>query len=103
MKYFFQSILIGSFILAASLTMADPPPWAPAHGWRAKHAYYYYPSQQVYFSPEQQRYFWLEGSAWRVGIQLPNWIILGPKVTVDLDTTKPYTQHSYIKGQYPPK
>lgn len=26
-----------------------PPPWAPAHGYRAKHSYHYYPSAEVYF------------------------------------------------------
>jgi len=29
-----------------------PPPWAPAHGHRAKYRYQYYPSTSVYFDVE---------------------------------------------------
>lgn len=99
-RIFFASTLLMSL---STLSLANPPPWAPAHGWRAKHPYYYYPSQQVYYSPEQARYFWLQGTSWQVGVKLPSWITLGQRVTVDLNTTTPYTQHAYIKGQYPPK
>ncbi|SOD89346.1 hypothetical protein [Caenispirillum bisanense] len=29
----------GGLLLDAGAALADPPPWAPAHGWRAKHEY----------------------------------------------------------------
>lgn len=29
----------GGLVLDAGAALADPPPWAPAHGWRAKHEY----------------------------------------------------------------
>ena len=55
----------GTTLLAAAPVFADPPHWAPAHGWRAKHhhphyvygypyrvpAYVYYPPQPVYVPP----------------------------------------------------
>ena len=34
-----------------------PPPWAPAHGYRAKYQYYYYPSSYVYFDTKKKLYF----------------------------------------------
>ena len=30
-----------STVMSAPLALADPPPYAPAHGWRAKHDPYY--------------------------------------------------------------
>ena len=55
-----------AFCLGMSVpALADPPPWAPAHGRRAKevheYRYVYYPAQQVYYAPEQQLWFWMGG------------------------------------------
>ena len=50
----------GTALLTAAPVFADPPYWAPAHGWRAKHhqphyyrapAYVYYPAVPVYVAP----------------------------------------------------
>jgi hypothetical protein len=30
--------ILGSALLPAAAALADPPPWAPAHGWRAHHS-----------------------------------------------------------------
>ncbi len=38
-----------------------PPPWAPAHGYRAKHRYRYYPSAEIYFDLGRGIYFYYEG------------------------------------------
>src|SRR5918996_4735374 len=43
---------------------ADPPPWAPAHGYRAKHRYVYYPDGDIYYVPDSRLRFWLSGSGW---------------------------------------
>jgi hypothetical protein len=61
-----------------------PPAHAPAHGYRAKHRYRYYPSCSVYFDIGRSVYFYL-GS-----------------VEVEMDTDKPYLQHKYHKQKYPP-
>ncbi|NIM99338.1 MAG: hypothetical protein GTO24_15065, partial [candidate division Zixibacteria bacterium] len=53
-----------------------PPPWAPAHGYRAKHGYYYYPSQYVYYDVKRGVYFYIEGDGWRVSGRLPSHIHL---------------------------
>ena len=54
----------GTTLFAAAPVFANPPHWAPAHGWRAKHHFhqrpvviyapapvYYYPPQPVYVPP----------------------------------------------------
>ncbi len=99
----FSVILLGGLVLHYQNAFAKPPPWAPAHGYRAKHQYYYYPARQVYFNPQTKQYFWLQAGAWTVGFQLPNSIQIGglSPVMLDLDTTRPYTQHSWIKQKYP--
>lgn len=55
------ALAAGTTLLAASPAFADPPHWAPAHGWRAKHhhphyvyrapAYVYYPARPVVVVP----------------------------------------------------
>lgn len=89
--------------LAAAPVWADPPPWAPAHGYRAKqHRYIYYPAYQVYYAPETSLWFWFGGGQWRTGVNLPTGIVLSgvPGVSVVLDTGYPYQQHDYVVERY---
>lgn len=81
-----------------------PPPWAPAHGHRAKHRYYYYPSAFVYFDIDRKVYFYLEGSTWRIVKKAPSVILSAPDeyVVIDLDTDKPYIYFDEHKRKYPP-
>lgn len=81
-----------------------PPAHAPAHGYRAKHQYRYYPSCSVYFDIGRSVYFYLEGDTWRVSVELPNHlrVRLGDSVVVEMDTDKPYLEHEYYKQKYPP-
>jgi hypothetical protein len=99
------------FILALGLTglltgqqvHADPPPWAPAHGQRAKqHPYTYYPEYGIYYGPESRMWFWLEGSSWRIGATLP--VDYRPYTTggvsIELGTERPYEEHNLVVDQY---
>jgi hypothetical protein len=81
-----------------------PPAHAPAHGYRAKHRYRYYPSCSVYFDMGREVYFYLEGDNWRVSVELPGYlrVRLGGSVVVEMDTDKPYLKHKYHKQKYPP-
>jgi len=76
-----------------------PPPHAPAHGYRAKHRYRYYPSCRVYYDTERQIYFYLQSDEWRVSVSLPNdlHLRLGDYVTLDMDTDKPYAHYTEQK------
>jgi hypothetical protein len=80
-----------------------PPAHAPAHGYRAKHQYRYYPCCNVYHDQDRGMYFWLKGDGWAVGASLPADLQfgLGASVNLDLDTDKPYTLHAEHVQQYP--
>jgi hypothetical protein len=82
-----------------------PPAHAPAHGYRAKHQYRYYPSSNVYKDTERGIYFYLKGDKWEVGASLPLPLQdgLGESVSLELDTDKPYIHHDEHVKQYPPK
>jgi hypothetical protein len=69
-----------------------PPSHAPAHGYRAKHKYRYYPDCSVYHDTERGLYFYLKGDNWKIGASLPSHMRadLGESVTIELDTDKPY-------------
>ena len=84
--------------------MGGPPPHAPAHGYRAKHMYYYYPNAHVYFDIGRNVYFYMEGNAWRMSVALPNElsIRLGNHVRLEMDTDKPYLYFGEHKQKYPP-
>ncbi len=89
--------------LVAPVASADPPPWAPAHGWRAKHRYVYYPSAEVYYAPETRMWFWLGGNGWQAGVSLPvalqGYVSTGG-VSIDLDVDRPYLRNDYVVRHY---
>jgi hypothetical protein len=80
-----------------------PPPWAPAHGHRAKQ-YQYYSSQQVYFDVQREVYFYYSDGDWRVSVSLPDSlrVNLGEHVTLEMETDQPYIYHADVVKQYPP-
>jgi hypothetical protein len=82
-----------------------PPAHAPAHGYRAKHKYRYYPSNNVYHDTEKGLYFYLKGDNWEVGASLPALFRdgLGESVALELETDRPYLHHAEHVKQYPPK
>jgi hypothetical protein len=103
----FLSMFLGSLASLPEIAKADPPPWAPAHGYREhhhhyyKHHYYYYPNQQIYYSPERRVYYYREGGVWVVRPTSPVGISLGRRVFIGLDAPVPYTEHEVIIERYP--
>ena len=81
-----------------------PPPHAPAHGYRAKHHYRYYPSCSVYYDSGRKLFFYLKGDNWEIGASLPSSIRvrLGEYVSMELDTDRPYVYHADHVKRYPP-
>jgi hypothetical protein len=81
-----------------------PPPHAPAHGYRAKHAYRYFPGSHVYFDVRRKVYFYLRGDQWKMSVALPEDIRLHAcdYVSIEMDSDKPYTQFAKHKKKYPP-
>lgn len=80
-----------------------PPPHAPAHGYRAKHQYRYYPSRNVYYDQGRGVYFYIRGDGWAVGASLPTHLQsdLGYAVHLDMDTDRPYQFNAEHQKQYP--
>ena len=81
-----------------------PPPHAPAHGYRAKHAYRYYPGSGVYFDINRNVYFYLAGDTWRMSVSLPHHIQMqiNHYVAIEMDSDKPYTRFKEHCQKYPP-
>jgi hypothetical protein len=81
-----------------------PPPHAPAHGYRAKYGYRYYPGALVYFDVDRKLYFYMQNGDWKVGVSLPDSlrVKLGDSVTIEMDSDKPYTEFAAHKAKYPP-
>jgi hypothetical protein len=81
-----------------------PPPHAPAHGYRAKHQYRYYPYQNVYYEQARGMYFYLSGNGWAFGASLPTSLTvasLGTYVSIGLDTGHPYEFNHEHVVKYP--
>ena len=91
-------------IILAKSKQKGPPPHAPAHGYRAKHQYRYFPSVSVYLDVSRGVYFYLGGSNWQATATLPQHlrVRLGHSVNIEMDTDKPYIHHRRHKKQYPP-
>ena len=71
-----------------------PPPWAPAHGYRANTRHVYFPEHNFYFDVQKNVYIYLNGGNWQVGVRLPL-IFAGidlkgaTKVELELNTDTP--------------
>lgn len=80
-----------------------PPPWAPAHGRRAKYVYYYYPGCDVYYRPADRMWVYLEGSRWSVAASLPSSIRIDLRrsISLEMDTDRPYVHHAKVRAFYP--
>lgn len=107
MKSQYAALLLTAALgIGANPAQADPPPWAPAHGHRAKEAhtypYVYYPAQQVYYSPQDQVWFWMNGGNWQVGVNLPARyeVRSSTGVSISLTSARPYVEHVYVEEQY---
>jgi hypothetical protein len=80
-----------------------PPPWAPAHGFRRNRGYYFYPEGNVYYRPADRTWFYLEGSNWRAGVTLPEFVHVdfGHSVSLTMETDRPYVYHQQVVTYYP--
>lgn len=87
-----------------AVAKGGPPPWAPAHGQRAKHQYRYYPAGCVYQDVSRGVYFYRDSGQWRVSVNLPAAITvdLGNSVVLEMDTSEPYRHHQDVIKSYPP-
>lgn len=102
--------LIGAALMLAVTSapvLADPPPWAPAHGQRAKQVrqynYVYYPERQLYYAPTTQQWFWLSNGQWQFGVRLPvtyRGTVSNGGIPLVLHSSRPYIEHVYVERTY---
>lgn len=81
-----------------------PPPHAPAHGYRKKFGYDYYPAANVYYDRGQKVYFYLAGNNWEMGVSLPSTlrVNVNEAICLELGTDRPYQRNAeHVKmGKY---
>jgi hypothetical protein len=75
---------------------AGPPPHAPAHGYRKKFAYYYYPTANIYYDRSRHVYFYLSGRDWQMAVSLPSTlrVNVNEAVSLELETDQPYLENA---------
>ena len=80
-----------------------PPPHAPAHGYRAKHQYRYYPCCSTYYDAGQGVWFYIKAGGWTIGASIPTDLKaqLGYHVNLSMDTDKPYEYNDEHRKEYP--
>ena len=78
-----------------------PPPWAPAHGHRARYTYQYYPSLQIYHDLNRNLYFYSDAGQWKAYYDSPV-MLTGYSVNLIMATDLPYHYHADVVRKYPP-
>jgi len=87
-------------VLAADVTIHIGPEGTPAPAATVYH-YTYYPEEEVYFVPETRVYWWRDGGEWRSGPRVPETVVLGSGVNLDVDARDPWRHHDVIVARYP--
>ena len=83
-----------------------PPPWAPAHGYRAKTRYVYFKDHDVYYDNDKGVYISMSGKNWKVEAKLPDVLKnvdlkLATKIDLEFDGDKPQSEHKKHLELYP--
>jgi hypothetical protein len=88
-----------------TLAQGGPPSHAPAHGYRAKYHYRYYPGASVYYDAGRRIWFYIKAGDWTFGASLPAGLKaqLGEHVAIGMDEDKPYVRNAEHAAQYPPE
>lgn len=103
------SFLLNSEVTAQSKSNGQgPPPWAPAHGFRAKTRYVYFPEYNFYFDLEKKVYIHFQAGKWSLSIELPS--RLGnlnlrnaSKFELELDIDNPQIYNTEHQMRFRPK
>lgn len=85
-----------------------PPPWAPAHGYRAKTRYVYFKDYPVYYDNDNGVYISMSGGNWSVSAKLPGILtgvdlVAAAKIDLDFSGDKPQVEYEAHQKKYPKK
>lgn len=101
MKNLVRTFIITTFlflIVPENMFAQGPPPWAPAHGYRAKTRYVYFPDENMYYDLRSRNYIYLSGRNWVVRTSVPRIFVginLGKSAQIELDFIgeRPYREN----------
>ena len=87
--HFYKALIILFLLFSGKVMYSQgPPPWAKAHGYRAKTRYVYLPEQNFYYDIQKHNYIYLSINNWEVSVSLPSIFVgvnLGNASQVELD------------------
>lgn len=94
-RLIFISLIVVLLTLPLESLQADPPRWAPAHGYRAKTRQIYFPDQNFYFDLQRNVFIYFHNGRWVTNVQLPTFysnvnLFSAPKVELEIRTNQPY-------------
>ena len=81
-------ILVFILVMPADVFSQGPPPWAPAHGYRAKTRHVYFPDQNMYYDIQKSNYIYFSNGKWSISTRVPSIFVginLGRSSQVELD------------------
>lgn len=81
-------ILVFMLVVPTDVFSQGPPPWAPAHGYRAKTRHIYFPDQNMYYDIQKEVYIYFNNGKWSVSAKVPSVFVsinLGRSTQVELD------------------
>jgi hypothetical protein len=87
LKIFVIVVLLSLFIIPET-SFAQPPKWAPAHGYRAKTRHVYFPEHNFYYDIQARNYLYFNKGNWSVSVAIPTPFIsinLGRSSQIQLD------------------
>lgn len=90
----FLIVLLLSLFIVPEISFAQPPKWAPAHGYRAKTRYVYFPQHNFYYDLQAHHYFYLNNGGWSVSVAVP-----APFISINLGRSTQVQLNYY--GNYP--
>ncbi|MBE9577171.1 hypothetical protein [Flavobacterium proteolyticum] len=81
-------ILVFMLVVPTDVFSQGPPPWAPAHGYRAKTRHIYFPDQNMYYDIQRGTYIYFSNGKWSVSVKVPSIFVginLGRSTQIELD------------------
>jgi len=89
-------ILVFMLVIPADVFSQGPPPWAPAHGYRAKTRHIYFPNQNMYYDIQKSNYIYFSNGKWSISTRVPSIFVginLGKSTQIQLDYFGSYPQY----------
>ena len=65
-------ILVFMLVVPTDVFSQGPPPWAPAHGYRAKTRHVYFPDHNMYYDIQKNNYIYFTNGKWTISTRVPS-------------------------------